>query len=72
MVFDVVPESYMGFKVVNGDENDLRFLDDKGVIVGLRYKKVNTKGFDNDAAFKNGFPIRTNQEVVKSKIKKAA
>ena len=72
MVFDVVPESYMGFKVINGDENDLRFLDDKGVIVGLRYKQVNTKGFDNDAAFKNGFAIRTNQEVVKSKIKKAA
>jgi len=28
----------MGRTVVNGDESDLRFLDDKGVIVGLTAK----------------------------------
>ena len=29
----------MGFKVINGDESDERFLDEKGVIVGLKYKR---------------------------------
>jgi hypothetical protein len=59
MVFDEIPDTFRGYKVVNGDENDLRFLDDKGVIIGLRYKKVTTKGFDNDKAFRDGFAIRT-------------
>lgn len=35
---DELPERYKGFKVINGDKNDLRFLDPKGVIVGLTYK----------------------------------
>lgn len=30
-----LPKTYLGFKVVDGDESDLRFLDPKGVIVGL-------------------------------------
>lgn len=30
-----LPKSYLGFPVVDGDETDLRFLDSKGVIVGL-------------------------------------
>jgi hypothetical protein len=38
MVFDEIPSSYKGFEVVNGDESDLRFLDKKGVIVGLKAK----------------------------------
>jgi hypothetical protein len=73
MVFDKVPDNYMGYPVIDGDENDLRHLDKKGVIVGLRYKKVSKTGFDKDAAFKNGFAIRT-QEVVakKHKLKIAA
>jgi hypothetical protein len=37
-----LPKSYVlggkRFKVINGDETDLRFLDRKGVIVGLRAK----------------------------------
>lgn len=32
------PETFMNRPVVDGDENDLRFLDPKGVIVGLRAK----------------------------------
>ena len=32
------PKKHMGFKVVNGDENDLRFKDPKNVIVGLKMK----------------------------------
>jgi hypothetical protein len=33
-----LPETYKGFKVITGDEHDLRFLDDKNVIVGLKEK----------------------------------
>lgn len=59
MVFDKIPTEYKGFKVINGDENDLRFLDDKGIIVGLRYKKLTGKGVDNEKVFKTGFAIKT-------------
>ena len=37
-VFNDVPKTWQGFPVVNGDETDLRFLDPKGVIVGLKAK----------------------------------
>lgn len=43
-----LPETYLGKKVINGDETDLRFLDEKGVIVGLKAKgkaKKDTSGF---------------------------
>jgi hypothetical protein len=48
MVFNKVPTSYNGFKVINGDESDLRFLDEKNVIVGLKAKgkaKKDKSGF---------------------------
>lgn len=47
-VFHNVPETYLGRPVINGDETDLRFLDPKGVIVGLKAKgkaKKDTTGF---------------------------
>lgn len=74
IVFDKVPSEFRGYKVIDGDENDLRYLDEKGVIVGLRYKKVVKKGFDNEAVFKSGFAIKTQTTAVatKTKIKKAA
>ena len=43
-----LPLTWNGFKVINGDENDLRFLDPKGVVVGLSAKgkaKSDTSGF---------------------------
>jgi hypothetical protein len=43
-----MPETYNGLPVYNGDESDLRFLDPKGVIVGLYAKgkaKKDTTGF---------------------------
>lgn len=43
-----MPETYMGLPVFNGDESDLRFLDPKGVVVGLYAKgkaKKDTTGF---------------------------
>ena len=47
-VFRSLPESYLGRQVINGDETDLRFLDEKNVIVGLKAKgkaKKDTSGF---------------------------
>lgn len=59
IVFDKVPSIYEGFEVIDADENDLRFLDKKGVICGLKYKKMTGKGVNNQAAFESGFAIRT-------------
>jgi hypothetical protein len=33
-----VPKAWKGFRVIDGDKSDLRFLDPKGVIVGLEAK----------------------------------
>lgn len=35
-----MPTEFAGYRVINGDAHDLRFLDPKGVIVGLRLKGV--------------------------------
>jgi hypothetical protein len=48
MVFDRVPETYMGVPVHDADEHDLRFLDPKASIAGLKAKgraKKDTTGF---------------------------
>ena len=44
----ILPAAYEGYEVINGDESDLRFLDKKGVVVGLIAKgqaKKSTSGF---------------------------
>jgi len=33
----------MGYKVIDGDEYDMRYYDEQGVIVGLKFKKVRNK-----------------------------
>ncbi len=33
-----LPSTWNGYPVINGDESDLRFIDAKGVIVGLKAK----------------------------------
>ena len=38
VVFDTVPDSFRGRPVYNGDDSDLRFLDPRGVWVGLKAK----------------------------------
>ena len=48
VVFKNVPETFIGRTVINGDDTDLRFLDPKGVVVGLKAKgkaKKDTSGF---------------------------
>ena len=57
MVFDKLPKTYEGYEVVNGDKDDLRFLDKKNTIIGLKYKKMTSKGADNSKAIKSGFVI---------------
>lgn len=48
LVFNQLPESYMGRQVIDGTDSDLRFLDPKGVVVGLLAKgkaKKDSSGF---------------------------
>lgn len=48
VVFKKVPTEWQGFEVVDGDQSDLRFLDKKGVVVGLKAKgdaKKDESGF---------------------------
>ena len=44
---DKLPEYYENKKVIDGDLHDLRFLDNKNIIVGLRYKG-NNKDLNNN------------------------
>jgi hypothetical protein len=42
------PATFLGYPVIDGDANDLRFLDPKGVIVALKFKvprQPNRRGF---------------------------
>lgn len=41
-----LPSYYKGYKVIDGDKNDLRFLDNKGLIIGLKYKNSFNKDID--------------------------
>jgi hypothetical protein len=43
VVFKIVPETFWGYPVIDGDINDLRYRNDKGVVVGLLYKRVRQK-----------------------------
>lgn len=48
VVFDELPVKWAGVKVVDGTETDLRFLDDRAVVVGLKANgkaKQDTSGF---------------------------
>lgn len=49
------PDEYIGRRVINGDEHDLRFLDPENVVVGLKAKG---RGIHED----NGFVIHTTKE----------
>jgi hypothetical protein len=49
MVFkNALPLTYQGYKVINGDLSDERYLDKKGVIVGLRYKVPRGKKYEKN------------------------
>jgi len=61
VVFDKLPKTYMGKRVVSGDNTDLRFLDPKGVIVGLTAKG---KGRNDES----GFTVRTLPRPIKTNL----
>lgn len=54
VVFDKLPKTYLGKEVVNGDDTDLRFLDKKGVVIGLKAKGKGKKD-------ESGFVVRLNE-----------
>lgn len=56
IVFDHIPEYYMGVPVYNGDAHDIRFLDPEGHIIGL---KVKGRGMSDTS----GFVIRGHKEA---------
>ena len=62
VVFDAIPETWLGLEVINGDEHDLRFLDRSGVVVGLKAKGPKAK---KDVA---GFVVRLVTKIVDGKI----
>lgn len=43
VVFKNVPSEYKGYKVVDGDEYDMRYKNENNVIVGLKFKIVRKK-----------------------------
>lgn len=53
VVFDVLPSAWFGRRVISGDDTDLRFLDPKGVVVGLKAKGKAKKD-------RSGFVVLTN------------
>lgn len=57
VVFNKIPQIFNNYRVIDGDLNDLRFKDPKGVIVGLKYKKMTGKNANNKLAFESGFAI---------------
>lgn len=71
MVFEKVPESYKGYPVSDGDESDLRFLEQSGFIIGLKYKKLTVKGGDNQKGLATGFVI-SKEEVIADGLTKLA
>ena len=45
IVFKTIPETWNGFKVISGDDTDLRYFDPKNVVVGLTAKGDAKKDF---------------------------
>jgi hypothetical protein len=45
-----IPESYLGYRVIDGDKYDMRHRDDEPTIVGLKYKRVRIR-LTNDIKF---------------------
>jgi len=51
--------------------SDLRFKDEKNVVVGLKYKQMTGKGADNQKAFKSGFALKI-ENLEEEKVAAAA
>lgn len=53
VVFDTLPKRWKGYKVLDGDDTDARFLDKAGYVIGLKAKGQAKKD-------KTGFVVRLN------------
>ena len=68
MIFNVkkeseLPVSYKGYSVVNGDLTDNRVADAKGVIVGLKWKRIANKA--NEArVLKSVFVVNPTEKIL--------
>lgn len=65
MVMTKLVKKLEGYKVINGDKDDLRFKDPKNVIVGLKYKKMTGRGANNKLGVESGFVIDTEKVSLK-------
>ncbi|MEX0598888.1 MAG: hypothetical protein WD512_20560 [Candidatus Paceibacterota bacterium] len=74
VVFEEKPEFYLGYPVIDGDESDLRFMDEKNVVIGLTYKRASVKGGGeiNDDAINSGFVVTNEMLKVTPKMVKVA
>lgn len=84
VIFDVkketdLPKEFRGYRVINGDETDYRIADPKGVIVGLKWKKIANKEVNDyvrNSCFVvkpqkiNGFITYNVEQTVETKINK--
>lgn len=64
VIFDVkkgkdLPQTFNGYKVIDGDISDYRPYDEKGVIVGLRWKHIANRA-NNDAIRASKFVVNPN------------
>ena len=53
----ILPKTWHGFPVIDGDDTDLRFTDRKGVVIGLWLKAGTRADYDN--AVNSGFAVKT-------------
>lgn len=60
IVFDQLPENYFGYEVIDGDKSDLRFMEEGGKVIGLKYKPLTGKGAKakNLRAKTSGFVVK--------------
>lgn len=65
VVFDELPDMYMGKKVINADQTDLRFLDEKNVVCGLTVKTPVRKGEFLSENLDNDFIVRVKEKSIK-------
>lgn len=56
-----LPKEFMGYKVINGDLTDFRPNDGKGVVVGLKWKRIANKA-NNDKIKQSVFVVQPTDE----------
>jgi hypothetical protein len=62
-----LPTTYKGYKVLDGDLTDYRPNDEKGCIVGLRWKKIADKATNDE--IRNSIFVVQEKDILKDKMK---